>query len=280
VNKLSALALVLLVAGSASAAERKLDRTFTVAPGGTLVVDADSASVRVSGADSNQVVVHMSARGSDKELESTILDAVQSGDEVRVSIRRREKGSLFSWRSWSSEERIEVTVPRRYAINVRTGGGGIELSGTTGPATLKTSGGDIDAKNVNGNVFLRTSGGGIHADAIRGDVDANTSGGDVRLLRIDGRIRGNTSGGSVKCSLVGANREVAATTSGGDIELILPRGTQGEVVATTSGGSVSSDLPLSGSVGKEGRLQGSLNGGGPSIRAHTSGGSISLRSED
>jgi DUF4097 and DUF4098 domain-containing protein YvlB len=279
-NRYSAVAVVLLAASSATAAEKKLDRTFAVAPGGTLTVDADSASVRVSGADTNQVIVHMRARGSDKDLADMKLDAVQSGDGVNVTMRRREKGNWFSWGSWNSEERIEVTVPRRYAISVRTGGGNVDLSDTVGSAVLKTSGGDISAKNLDGKVELRTSGGGIHAETIRGDVDAVTSGGDIRLLRVDGRIKGNTSGGSVRCSLVGANREISARTSGGDIELILPRATTGDLEATTSGGGITSDLPVLAAVRKDDRLEGSLNGGGAAIRAHTSGGSISLRPAD
>lgn len=279
-NRYSAIALVLLAASTAQAAEKKLDRTFTVSPGGTLTVVADSASVRVSGTDTSQVTVHMRARGSEKDLADTTLEAAQSSTGVEVTLRRKEKGSWLLGRSWSSEESIEVTVPRRYVVNVRTGGGGIDLNDITGSAILKTSGGDIAAKDVNGNVELQTSGGGILAESIRGDVDADTSGGDIRLLRIDGKIKGNTSGGSVKCSLVGANREISATTSGGDIELILPRGTTGDVKATTSGGEVRSDLPVTASLIKEGRLEGSMNGGGPSIRAHTSGGSISLRMEN
>ena len=130
----------------------------------------------------------------------------------------------FRGAAGEATQEIQVTVPRRYVINVRTGGGSIDLRDTEGAASLSTSGGDISAKNVTGKVKLRTSGGSILADAIKGDVDADTSGGDVRLLRIDGNIRGNTSGGSVRCSLVGANRGISATTSGGDIELVLPRG--------------------------------------------------------
>ena len=87
-NRYSAIALVLLAAGSANAAERNLDRTFTVSPGGTLIVDADSASVQVSGVDTNQVTVHMSARGSEEDLANTKLEASQTGDGVTVTLRR------------------------------------------------------------------------------------------------------------------------------------------------------------------------------------------------
>lgn len=276
-TRFSAIALALIAATSAHAAEKTFDRTFTVSPGGALVVDADSASVRVSGRDSNQVIVRMRFRGSEEELSKMNFDAVQKDDGVTVTMRRQEKNRWFNWGSWNSEQNIEVTVPKRYRVNVRTGGGTIELRDTVGAATLKTSGGDITAKNLNGNIEARTSGGQILAETIVGDVDADTSGGDVRLLHIDGKIRGDTSGGSVRVSLVGANRGISATTSGGDIEVIVPSATNGEVDVSTSGGSITSDLPVTSKVLKETSLKGTLNGGGLPIYAHTSGGSVSLR---
>lgn len=270
------IALILLAARPTEAAEKTLDRTFTVSPGGSLFVDADGASVKVSANEGNQVVVHMVARDSDDNLASTTLEAAQKSNDVSVTMRSSRR-SWFSWGSRHSEQSIEVTVPRRYTTNVSTAGGSVELRDTEGAASLRTAGGSISAENVTGNVELRTSGGSIHAQKIRGDVNANTSGGNVRLLQIDGKIVGHTSGGSLSCSLVGSNRGISATTSGGSIELTLPRAAAGTVEATTSGGQVSSDLSIRSSVREDSRLLGSLNGGGEPIYAHTSGGSISLR---
>jgi len=277
VTRYIAIALVLLAATPTDAAEKTFDRAFTVSPGGSLIVDADGASVKVSGADTNQVTVHMSFRGPEKELAAMTLGATQNGNEVTATMRRQSSGSWFNWGSWSSESEIEVTVPKRYEVSVKTGGGSIELKDTTGSVKLNTSGGDITARNLNGTVGLRTSGGTIVADTVRGDVDANTSGGDVRLLNVDGKIKGHTSGGSVRIKLVGANRGISATTSGGDIELILPRGTTGNVDASTGGGDIQTDLPVTTTILKETHLEGSLNGGGQPIEARTSGGSIRLR---
>jgi DUF4097 and DUF4098 domain-containing protein YvlB len=272
----SVFALVLLVSGPAHAADKTFDRTFTVSPGGSLIVDADGASIRVSGADTTLVTVQMRVRGSENELAAMTLDATQKGNEVTATMRRTKGAKWFNW-GWKAESSIEVTVPKRYDVSARTGGGGIDLKDTVGSVKLNTSGGDVTAKNVNGTVWLRTSGGQITADNVRGDVDANTSGGDIRLLNIDGRIKGHTSGGSVRVSLVGANRGISATTSGGDVELSLPRGTTGDVSASTSGGQVTTDLPVATTVIKEGRLEGTLNGGGQQIEARTSGGNIRLR---
>ena len=92
----SAIALIFLAAGSAHAGEKTLDKTFSVAAGGTLTVDADSASVEVAGGDTNQVTVHMRYRASDEELARMVLDAAQKDDGVLVTMRRQEKKSWFS----------------------------------------------------------------------------------------------------------------------------------------------------------------------------------------
>jgi DUF4097 and DUF4098 domain-containing protein YvlB len=280
VTRYSAIALVLLVVGTVNAAERKLERTFTVSPGGSLVVDADSASVQVTGRDAKQVTVYMIANGPENDLANMKLEAAQNDDGVTVTMRRQEKRGWFNWGSWNSDARIVVTVPKQYLVNVRTGGGSVELSDTTGAAKLQTSGGDITARNVTGNLDARTSGGLIRADRIRGDVEADTSGGDVRLMDIDGKIDGNTSGGDVRVRLTGLNRGISARTSGGDVEVIVPRATSGNFSATTSGGGVDLQIPISTTELKDGRAKGSLNGGGPPIDAHTSGGNISLRAAD
>ncbi len=279
-TRYSAIALVLLAASPADAADKNVQRTFTVSPGGLLTVDADSASVRVSGGDTNQVTVRMSAQGTEEELAHMKLDAFQKGDGVTVTMRRPTKQGWFNWGSWNGEGLIEVTVPQRYEINIHTAGGDVELTGSTGSATLHTSGGDIVARNVNGKVEAHTSGGGILADTIHGEVDAGTSGGDVRLLRVDGKIRARTSGGDVQCGLLGINRGISASTSGGSIQLTLPRATTANFEATTSGGEFDSEIPVATRVRQNGHVKGSINGGGQPIDVSTSGGDISLRAAD
>lgn len=278
--RLSGLALVLCAATAAHGAEKTFERTFTVSPGespsASLIVDADAASVTVSGNDSRQVTVRMRARASESVLENLKFDAYQKDGAVTVILKRERKGA-FGLGSWNLDGDIEVTVPRNFRVDVQTRGGSVELNGTEGAASLRSSGGDIRARRVSGPVQLRTSGGSIVAESIRGDVDATTSGGDVRLLQVDGRVRGRTSGGSVKCSLVGANRGISASTSGGSIDITVPASTTANVSATTGGGDIRVDLPIVTTRKTEDRVEGSLNGGGQAIEAHTSGGDISLR---
>ncbi len=230
------------VASTATAEEKKLDRTFTVAPGGVLTVDADGADISVSGGDTNTVVVHIEARGSQKELDDLQLTAEPSSDGIRVAAKRsKQRGGWLNWGgSWRVEARVDVTVPRSYRVDARTSGGNMDLEGVSGPSRLNTSGGNLEVRNVKGNFDGRTSGGEVRVESaegsinahtsggnvmvseVKGDVDADTSGGDVRVVKVDGKIRASTSGGSVHCELTGPNRGISASTSGGSVWLTLP----------------------------------------------------------
>jgi uncharacterized protein involved in outer membrane biogenesis len=285
--------LLTFSAGSALAEEKVFDRTFTATPGGLLTVDADGADISVKGSDGNQVIVHMVARASQKQLDGLSLSATQSQDGVTVEMRRLDHG-LFNLGSWEREGLIEVTVPRNYRVEAKTSGGDMRLESTIGAARVRTSGGDItvlslkgDLKgqtsggevrldSVEGSMQVKTSGGNIRAAGVRGDIDASTSGGDVRLTGIDGRILASTSGGSVKCELVGANRGISTSTSGGNIELTMPKNTRGSVDAESNGGDITSDFSVETSRWAEHRLNGQINGGGDTIRVRASGGSIKL----
>ncbi len=314
---------------AAHAAEKRLDRTFTVAPGGRLTIEADSADLRVEGTSGNQVVVHVLLTGSQSTLERMTLSAEQSGDDVAVAAKHGS-GKWTDWfGSWNIDGKVEVKVPPNYNIDIRTSGGDIvvgQLQGDAhgktsggdirvtelrGPVEMQTSGGDVRAEQIEGNTRLGTSGGDIDvtrltgdleaktsggyiqlsdisgkvvartssgnviATGIRGDSDLKTSGGDIRAS-IDGRIAAHTSGGDVTAELVGANRGISVTSSGGDLTVRVPKTTTAALNASTSGGSVRTELPVTTTEMGDHKLTGTINGGGNQIYARTSGGSIKV----
>jgi DUF4097 and DUF4098 domain-containing protein YvlB len=330
VRFVGAVGVCLLVCSfAAHAAEKRLDRNFSVAPGGRLTIEADGADLRVTGTGGNQVVVHILLRGSERTLEHMTLSAEQSGNDVEV-VSKHGTGKWTDWfGSWNGEGTIEVQVPREYNFDIHTSGGDItvgQLQGTArgrtsggdilvkevrgpvemqtsggdvrveqidGETRLGTSGGDVDIVRLNGDLDAKTSGGYIHLDDvvgrvvartssgdviarnIRGDSELKTSGGDIRAT-IDGKITAHTSGGNVTAELVGANRGISVSSSGGDLTLRLPKSTTGELNASTSGGSVRTELPVTTTQMSEHKLTGTFNGGGNPIYAHTSGGSIKV----
>ncbi|MEP7314432.1 MAG: DUF4097 family beta strand repeat-containing protein [Pseudomonadota bacterium] len=279
-TKLLVCALV-LTSTAAMAGQEVFNRSFTVAPGGLLVLNASSADIVVAGADTNVVLVRMTVRDSQSMPDSMKLSAVQTDSGVTVGMLRSQRDwftQLFSWwGAWDQDARVEVTVPRRYRVDLRSSGGDILVSHLEGDATGKTSGGDVTLDDMTGQVAFRTSGGDIVANTVRGDIDASTSGGDIRLLHIDGKISARTSGGDVQCEITGANRGISATTSGGDILLTMARGNTATLDAATSGGDIATDFPVATQHSNDRRLSGPVNGGGAPIFARTSGGDITLR---
>ncbi|HEY7643354.1 MAG TPA: DUF4097 family beta strand repeat-containing protein [Steroidobacteraceae bacterium] len=330
VRFVATLALGLLACSfAAQAAEKRLDRTFSVAPGGRLTIDSDGSDLRVEGTSGNQVEVHVLLKGSESSLEGITLTAEQSGNDVAVTAKHGHSKWISFFGSWSMDGKVEVKVPHNYNIDIRTSGGDIivaQLQGDAraktsggdirvsemhGPVDMQTSGGDVRAEQIEGNTRLgtsggdidvtrlqgdldaKTSGGYIHlsdiagkvvartssgnviASGIRGDSDLKTSGGDIRAT-IDGKIAAHTSGGNVTAELVGANRGISVSSSGGDLTVRMPKNTTGELNASTSGGSVRTELPVTTTEAGESKLTGSINGGGNEIYAHTSGGSIRL----
>lgn len=324
-----------LLAVTVQAAEKRLDRTFAVAPGGRLTVDADGCDIVVTGTDSAEVVVQVIALAAQRSLDAVTLSADQTAEGVTVTFRKRS-GHWLDWlrSDGRMNSTITVKVPRRYNVDLktsggnlavaqlegdargRTSGGDVRISDIRGPVRMQTSGGNIVAERIEGDTEIRTSGGDLVASTITGELNAETSGGNVRLQQIngatrantssgdvkaanirgdvelqssggninataiDGRIRAGTSGGNVEAELLGANRGIEVTSSGGDIVLRVPKNIGAVVNASTSGGSVSSELPMSATVSGERRLSGTINGGGEAIQARTSGGNIRLRSSD
>ena len=216
------------------------------------------------------------------------VDVKTSGGNINVeNVRGRATGSTSG-----GDVRVRsVTGP----VRMHTSGGRIAVSDIQSDTVIETSGGSIEASRVTGSLNAQTSGGSIHVSEIRGKVTASTSSGsvdarqvvgDVRLsssggsihAEADGSISADTSGGRIDVVLHGTNRGISASTSGGGISINIPANTAASIDAATSGGSVTSDLPIARAESGEKRLEGTLNGGGPLIKARTSGGGIQIRS--
>jgi len=164
-------------------------------------------------------------------------------------------------------------------VNGSTSGGSITLAGGKGRAVVHTSGGSIHVNDVAGDVDASTSGGGISIDRTSGRVKAHTSGGGIEIHEATGAIDASTSGGGVSASLLGQPREECRLyTSGGSINVSLGKDIHMDLDASTSGGRVWTDFPVPSSGERhQTELRGPLNGGGPRLYLHTSGGGISVR---
>jgi DUF4097 and DUF4098 domain-containing protein YvlB len=305
----AALALATLAATPALA-DTTIREARDLAPGGRFVLDAASGSVTLVGASASgaSIVIH-STRDDLRDLYDFRFE--QSPGEVRVTIKRKDPSKRFTR---GESMRIEVEVPRRTAVEIRTSGGKLAVFDVEGNARLDTSGGPVEVARlagtlraetsggpirlteIAGDTVARTSGGSIEVTDVRGSLDARSSGGNLRLRGVEGDLRASTSGGSIH--IEGARGKVSAETSGGGIEARLAAGnahggsleTSGGGVrvyvdpsidltfdASTSGGSVTTAFPVTGRVGSDrSSLEGAIGKGGETLTIRSSGGSIRL----
>ncbi|MDE0661142.1 MAG: DUF4097 family beta strand repeat-containing protein [Gammaproteobacteria bacterium] len=302
----ASVVVALMATGAMAETEQ---RSFEAAAGGRFVLDADWGKVEVETWDRDAVDV--SVERTD-ELESLEFDE-QEGT-VTVRARKKERG-IFGWFRSDNAPLFQITVPRRFDLDLttaggkigiadihgevaartaggsleigevagsvhgRTAGGSIRIDDATGAVDAGTSGGTIRIGRVGGPVHARTTGGSIHIDDAHGSVSARTTGGSIRLGEVGGTLDAKTTGGSVRATLVRQPEgDSSLRTTGGSIDLALAEDIKLTVDARTTGGGVSSDLPASAPVSEsKSALVTAVNGGGPKLTLRTTGGSIRLR---
>jgi DUF4097 and DUF4098 domain-containing protein YvlB len=228
-----------------------------------------------------------------------------------------EKTTGWIRRSPELQVKCRVLVPRRFDVDLKTAGGNISVNDLTGKVeahtsggyvslgkiegelAAHTSGGNITVASAKGCVDVKTSGGGLNLSDIAGDLTAQTAGGPIRARKrlgksilktsgggievadSQGTIEARTSGGSITASLSGQPAgDCVFKTSGGSVTIALGKEVAVDVDARTSAGHVSTDFPVVSVIQgeqKKSELRGKINGGGPLITAHTSGGSVRLQ---
>ena len=279
-----AMAMLLVLLAPQVGAEDRFEKTLSVESGGTLFVDLDAGTVEIEG-------------DGDDEVEVEAYSAGWGSRSMRFSLRRdgadaHLEGELGGFSLGFPRVRVEVRIPKVYSVEIRTGGGSIELkeiggyvrartSGGSieldeadGPAELQTSGGVIHVEELRGDLLARTSGGWIRVSDVAGEVEVRTSGGPIRIDDVAGPVRAHTSGGPISARFNSAP-EGYLETSGGSIEVEFPEGAGFDLDAKTSGGRVrlEQEIDIRGDISR-GHVVGEVNGGGGELTLRTSGGNI------
>ncbi|MDR7132293.1 hypothetical protein J2X69_004660 [Algoriphagus sp. 4150] len=275
-----------------------LTKQFTLNSSGNLKIETSGASVAVTGASGNQVIVDMFVKLNgqeigtedaevERELANYNLDISQSGNTIAVIVKKKNNSSRSKLNL-----SFKIQVPTEMSSKFQSSGGSISVDGLKGEQEIATSGGSIQVlnssgyvnthssggsfrlENFEGNVDVQTSGGSIKVNRLTGDLKVNTSGGSVNITDINGSISANTSGGSIRAQLLNVEKELTMKSSGGSITAVVPDGLGLDL--DLSGGRVNSKLSnFSGEVKKD-RILGKINGGGVPVTMQSSGGSINL----
>jgi DUF4097 and DUF4098 domain-containing protein YvlB len=290
---LALTAILFITAGAA--AEFRLEKDLQLDPGGTLELDTDVGSLTVRGTPASGARIVVTSKYDDVDDRLDFDFREESG---RVVIEVDKRGSFSRWFGSKDSLHFDIEVPRQTDLEVDTSGGRIDVRDIDGDVTAHTSGGRLSMQDIEGTLDGHTSGGAIKAKGLVGDAKLSTSGGSVSVEGITGDLLAKTSGGWIE--IEGAQGEVVASTSGGSVTVRFAQGnsnggslsTSGgritayvdpaaslDIDASTSGGRVTVDLPITvqGTLSKR-SINGKLNGGGTTLRLHSSGGGVSIKS--
>jgi DUF4097 and DUF4098 domain-containing protein YvlB len=217
-------------------------RSSRMAAGGALTVDArDNGGVRVIGSDGNEVRIEARVQArAESEAEARAL--AQQVHVVAQNGSIRSDGPRGTRERWWSVS-YTVWVPRHQDVTVST---------TNGPVSV---------------------------DDVRGRMDLRAVNGPLTLTHVAGDVRGRTDNGPIRVRLSGARWDgggLDVQTTNGSLTLSVPEGFAAHLDVSNVNGPMSVDFPVTvnGRIGHH--IVTDLGGGGPTIRAATVNGPVSV----
>ena len=291
------VAMALSLPAAAFAGEKSFDRTLTVNGPVTLHISTGSGSIHVSPGSDNQVhiVGHVKGNsswwgGSSDEAVARVADNPpinQAGNIITVGEQHNDDNGRHVNIDY------EVTTPANTMLVAESGSGDLQLSNLKGTvrahtgsgsinadklgagSRLETGSGSIEATNLMGSTTLETGSGEVRAQLLSaGDVVASTGSGSIKLENVQGAVKAETGSGSLDIGGQPTSPWKLETGSG-DITMRVGNA-HFTLDAETGSGSVKSDPPLTTHVSDKHHVNGTINGGGPTVKAQTGSGDIRI----
>lgn len=279
---------MLLVAGNAAYAQGNIDRGIGLNADGAIRIYNTVGSVRVTGWNRDSVAV----RGKVGESNTLHFGGGRTGVKMFVEGRsERNPGPAI----------LEVMVPSRASVWVKTASADIEVTGMLGSLDLYVVGGritvngnpaDLNAESIDGAVRIVGSPGWVRAKSASGDVTLDGSSADVTLSTVSGKIDADGTGyerakfesvtGSIR--FAGSLRRgglVNFDTHSGSIEVGLSPSTGADFDIVSIAGSITNRLtsarPVKGRYGRGSELVMSSAAGGTRVAIRSFKGPVVLR---
>lgn len=252
----AALLAALLAAGAApgALAQQRVDQRASVPAGTRVEVDNLAGSVRVTAWDRNEVhVTGELGRGVER------LEFERDGSRMRVRVVLPRQGRN------TGASTLEVRVPARSPVTVRSVSGDISSTGVAGRLQVQTVSGDLRVRAAGGDVTAETQSGGVTVEGSAADVRASSVSGDVRVQGgASGRFEASSMSGDVTVSGPVTNPVISSVS--GDVRVSSATGVvrvnsvSGNVQVTGERlggtlGTVSGDVTFRGSVDRREPLE-------------------------
>jgi hypothetical protein len=296
------LATALLVPATAVfAADGTFDKTLTLEGAPSVTVRTGAGYVHVySGPDSRvHITGHVHARpglfssDADARVQQILASPpiVQTGNIVLIG-PAHEDSDLY--RNISID--YDVLTPSSTTLKAQSGSGNLEIGGIAGEVIGQSGSGEIHADNIGANARLETGSGAIRATNVHGAANLQTGSGSIDLaLTAPGDVRAQTGSGGIHIDGVSGSLH-AGTGSGsievagnptsdwrvnsgsGSIRMKLSDDAHFTLNADTGSGEIRVDRPIvmQGALNRH-HVSGTVNGGGPTIRASTGSGEVTIR---
>ena len=291
----------MLTATAAFAADGTFDKTLGLEGAPAVSIHTGSGYVHVSpGADRQiHIVGHVRVQqgwfGADTDARVKQIVAsppiVQTGGVVTIGPSHADEDL---YRNVAID--YEVTLPKATTLKAQTGSGELEVSGIDGTVTAQSGSGSIKADGIGPNARLDTGSGSIRASNVRGaailqtgsgnlelsltgagDVKAQTGSGSIHIDGLSGGLRAGAGSGSIEVA-GNPTSEWRLESGSGGIRIKLGNAAHFTLNAETGSGSVQVDRPIvmQGTLNRH-HVLGTVNGGGPTIRATTGSGDVTIR---
>ncbi|MBC7929872.1 MAG: DUF4097 family beta strand repeat protein [Rubrivivax sp.] len=253
-------AFVFCIVSAATASAQDFQKSYTLAPGGTISVASVSGDINISGYEGSVVTVTAFKEGRDRDEVEVEDISTQGGVSVRAKYPK--------YCNCDASIRFEVRVPRSSNFvfeKISTASGNIKAEGVSGKLHLNTASGDVMLQSVGGEIRAATASGTVKVRDAVGSVNASSASGDVdvELTRIEG-------GGDMRFS-----------TASGNVSVRLPASLDARVNMTTVSGSIDTNFPIEVRENRHGSgssANGQLGGGSRSLKISSASGDVSLKS--
>jgi hypothetical protein len=274
-----------------ASAQRTIAERFAAAPDGYVRVQNIAGGIKLIGWDRDSIAV----TGKVHDTPAERFEVHRSGDGVKIglwdtSVERAEPSH------------IEVRVPSRSRIWIRTGSAAVFVDGVSGTLDVNAVGGDIEVRGAPAEVFAESMTGRLTLDVRTSVARAKTVTGaillrgtiaDATATSVSGNVlledafvrRGSFESVDGELRFVGELRRGASldfVTHAGAVEFLLPAATDAEFRFSTYEGGLRSEFktPIRSSRSK---IKGSeqnfvLGQGGAQVSVRTFRGRVTVRS--
>jgi hypothetical protein len=263
---------------TATAYAADFDRTVSVSGQVDLYVSTNSGTIRIHPGSDSEIHIHAHIypgwnAGGDMDGRITRISQDppihQSGNEVHIGDVAPEFRHLFN----NIRIDYDITAPKSVALNLRSGSGDIEVDDLGRFLKVQTGSGSVRAHGVAGPSELQTGSGDIDlGETAPAEVRASTGSGSIRVQGLNGQLTARTGSGDIEAdgTIAGSSH---LQTGSGSVRLHLGSNAHFDIDASTGSG----DIRVAGAPKSEHHhLSAPINGGGPTLEAHTGSGDIEV----